>query len=223
MLHDDDILLPFHLKRVQYIISKLKINPDAIYLPTIVTNSLKINENMIDDEKFMYAVKIKSFDFLFGNIVWIVGACFNRETIINSGGFSDTYYPSSDYAFFVKLSKRNKSFLIIGQPTTRYRISDNESLNTSTMIKFIEMDNKIKMIILSKYSIKFYNLFNSLFRVKDYTYIKNMSLLFNNHDPIIKKEISNKFNQVTLIDRIISKIMIFFQRISLRFRRFVIN
>lgn len=222
MLHDDDMLLPFYLQKVQHVISKLKISPDAIYFPTIISSSIKINEDRVDDEKSMFVLKLKPFDFLFGNIVWIVGACFKRVTVINSGGFSDMYYPSFDYAFFVRLCKRSKSFSITGQPTTMYRISENESLKTCTMLNFIEMDNRIKTNILSSYSIKFYKLFDSLFRVKDYTYLKNMSVLFNNNDPILEKELSNKLDQVTLFDRIISRIMILLQRISLRFRRHTI-
>ncbi|HHX66871.1 MAG TPA: glycosyltransferase family 2 protein [Gallicola sp.] len=225
MLHDDDLLEPYYLKTLKQVLVSLKKEPDAVYFPTkiIKSNMIDNDDNQFENFNSKYLLKIKPFDFLFGNIVWIIGACFNRTTIINSGGFSENFYPSFDYAFFVRLSKNMKSYTIIGQHSTRYRILENESLKTDIILKFIEMDNMIKKNILSNYSIKFNIPFISLFKVRDFIYLTNMSVLFNNNDPLIENERIKMLNCISYLDRFTSRLMIFMQKISFRLRRHIVN
>lgn len=216
MLHDDDLLEPYYMNTLLRVLRKLN-TPDAIYF-----QNTKIGKVYNDPNKYrdaLYSINIKPFDFLFGCVVQFFGACFNRISVIKLGGFSNTYYPSLDYEFFVRLSNLGKSYSVKGFPLVKYRILDNESMKTETLLNFLVMDNKIKNNILLNYSFIFKKITKSLFKLSDYKYLKNMSLLFSNNDTFIKEKIIENKNKISFIDIILDIVLRKTQLLHLNIRK----
>lgn len=219
MLHDDDLLESYYLIKLNEILSKVDHEPNAIFFNHSIINKKEKYRN----KNSLYALNIKPSDFLFGCVVSFIGGCFNRTTVLLLGGFSDDFYPSLDYHFFVRLSKQGKFYSITGYPFAKYRILENESMKTETILNTLVMDNKIKKSILSKNSIIYSLLFKIVFKVSDYQYLNNMSISFNNNDIKLKNKILELKNKITLLDRIIYRVIIRFRSLILHLRKYKIS
>ena len=89
------------------------------------------------------------------------GMLFDREAVINCGGFCPDLFPSSDHAIgIVMLNKGYRGYETI-DPLAFYRIGINESMKLATIKGFIEKDTFIRLYM---YSLKWYgNIFSQLF------------------------------------------------------------
>ena len=109
------------------------------------------------------------FDFSFGNSCAPTGVLIKRSVFINLGGFNDSYFPSSDYEMYVRLSYLGKTFKLFDYTLSLYRISENESMNSDTILRMNEKDKIITNDIIKSYP----TLYKKLF----YIYQKNRELL----------------------------------------------
>lgn len=150
-LHDDDLLDKDYIHRVFNLIINNKIkNIGGLVSPmrTILNDSSR--SSMANKKHGSFRTFIKKFtknkltrlrpidsQFL-GNIYGppTCGAIFKKQNLIELGGFDERHYPSSDWYFMYNFSKNYKLYLtnyFFGY----YRIFDNESLNSTTLNKFL--------------------------------------------------------------------------------------
>ena len=219
MLHDDDMLESDYLKILNQIFNRLNKEIDAIYF-----QQTRIKENCNKKNRSNYcrlnALNVKPYDFLLGCVTQIMGACFRRTSVLKLGGFSEEYYPSCDYEFNMRLSKHGFCVSTFGYPLVLYRILNNESKNTNTILDFIKKDKKIREDILKLYPY-FPNIFHESYsRVHAYNYLKSSVTLFNNEDPKLFTEINELHNSISLWDKVVFSFIYHFILILQKCRKY---
>jgi hypothetical protein len=219
MLHDDDMLESDYLRILNQIFNRLNKEIDVIYF-----QQTRINGNCNKKNRSNYcrldALNVKPYDFLLGSITPFMGACFRRTSVLTLGGFSEEYYPSCDYEFNMRLSKHGFCVSTFGYPLVLYRILNNESKNTNTILGFIKKDKKIREDILKLYPY-FPNIFHESYsRVYAYNYLKSSATLFNNEDPILFTVINELHNSISLWNKVIFSFIYYFILITQKFRKY---
>lgn len=220
MLHDDDLLYSDYLSSIEKIGSLLEYNFDVLYTPWIIMDKMYEKHSSINNRNGFYIEKLKLKDFLWGNIIGPpVGMCLRKTKLLEIGGFDLKFHPSLDYAFYVKFSDKYRCLKLTGPPLWVYRIEDNESLKTETLVNFVKQDAFIKHLILKKLqpftNIFWYNYFN----VFVFKYLKMMKKLFINKEIDANRvltELGFKYNFMSLI---IYFTMNIFKKFYFRFRK----
>lgn len=148
-LHDDDMLNNRYIVNIQKLLKRKKnigaIRSDFYIVKDNQTyqNSLNIKEsifrtiiNGIGKEKLMRLTTADSQ--ILGNVFGAptCGNIFRKKFLIELGGFNEEYYPSSDWYFLHDYSNKFK-FYKTNIKFGYYRIFNNESLNPSTIYKFV--------------------------------------------------------------------------------------
>lgn len=150
LLHDDDILSPFYLANVSPFLTSHDVGmlkTDQFIWNTSYQVRPQFPQYVYNDNKFFKAVLGMVYNS-FGK--WTPsGIVLNRESVIKCGGYNEVYYPSVDYAFFANFIEKNNIYFLKKKLFT-YRISVNASLKLDTQIKWITVDNKVKMDIRTK-------------------------------------------------------------------------
>ena len=91
-------------------------------------------------------IKIIPLDFMYGNInPGSLGVLFRKKSLIEIGGFDESFFPSSDYMFLLNFTVKFKTVFRSSQVLGNYRLAYNESKNISTLVGFIEKDKIIRM------------------------------------------------------------------------------
>ena len=205
MLHDDDLLYNDYIEKINKIINQYG-DIDVVYPEIQILDNREQNYNKRFSTKIK-GMKLYPSDFQFGNTCNIVGDCFKRSTLIEENGFNDYFYPSPDYEMHVRLSRRGKAIKLFNYPLVLYRILDNVSLKTETMIRVAEKDKEIITSIIRKYPSWYKKLFISFFKA----YPKYMLLALKNKLSVTDQELEQKIieysKNVTLIDIFILKVM----------------
>lgn len=149
LLHDDDLLSDNYIKEISKLIRRKDIVCLASRFEIIDDNSLN---NVIKDKNnnassYLKTMRISKFDSLFWNTnpygAPTCGALFQRDIVIKEGGFSEEFFPSSDWFFMFKLNNKYK----VHRPfntTGYYRFSVNESLNYKTKYLFVKDIEKFR-------------------------------------------------------------------------------
>lgn len=152
MLHDDDMLKKNYLKEIYKIITKNKNiavitnNSEIIRTPTKKTLKEKIKRKFKNTGKI---IEIKKIDMYMTNRVIPAGVCFRKKYAIELKGFDDTFYPSMDYYFWVKMLDKGKIYFYdLG--IAYYRLIVSESLKFETRLKFALIDWEIRKEMNSK-------------------------------------------------------------------------
>lgn len=181
ILHDDDLLYPNYLYIIHQILSKSDNFLDAIYpqYKYLDNNVASVwpPQKMSRSKKY---IELTYKDFALSNIIGApVGIVFRKSKVLEIGGFDRDFYPSLDYAFYVKFSYYFKSIKLINNEITLYRIHKNESQKLSTLLSFIEKDMEIKKHIVENSSLKFLKkLFTLYHGVANEIYLVKMARLF---------------------------------------------
>ena len=202
MLHDDDKLEDDYIEKIDKVLKYYQEKIDAIYVETRVfpfTSRIFPRKHVSK----LKTVSLTPLDFQFFNAICIIGACFNREAIINLNGFNENFYPPIDYEMHLRLSKKKKIIKILNYPLTLYRVSENDSMKWSTITSLNIKDREIKNSIIQNRS----SLYKKLFRI----YQKNRELLhfigtkkvFKVNTPEINEKITELKNKITFIDKLI--------------------
>lgn len=144
MLHDDDVLYPYYISACNKIISQykdigiLKPKEDKVF-----------NVSKFTDGKLK---KIKCINFYYGNSYGTPsGMLFNRDKVIEVGGYNQDFYPSLDYCFNARFSTLY-DFIYFDTPLMYYRIGVNESLKVETQRQWLINDSYLIRQILKKYN-----------------------------------------------------------------------
>lgn len=149
--HNDDILEPYALQRLydlQKKYGKRLIASEFNLIDDKGKYIKKLNPNrrigpFFQKKDFIYT----KFDIFLNNAGFGVGCLFNRNILLEIGGFNPDYYPSADYALFIKyIFEYGGVFNRI--PTFNYRKAANESY--SVYKKFVERDKFFRECMLDK-------------------------------------------------------------------------
>lgn len=82
------------------------------------------------------AIKLK--DMYYRNLLRIVGLLINKEFALEIGGFDEKYGPCADVDFMTRMLLTDKNVYLLHRKLFNYRIAENESMNPTTIIKFIQ-------------------------------------------------------------------------------------
>lgn len=205
MLHDDDLLYEDHIERINFILKKNNYDINALY-----PEAQLFYENQpitARSTKKTYILRLKPIDFQFGNNANIAGAIFKKKAVIMLNGFDDYFYPSLDYEFNVRMSTIGKAFKLFSSPTVLYRISINESIKITTILKMIEKDKEIMRYLIKKYPIIYKYLFKFYFRAYDKNYIQWNIATYNSKTKELKNYLCKKEKETTFFDDLIFKLL----------------
>lgn len=160
-LHDDDVLDKSYVNRASKLVNRKK------QIGAILSNFKKFKGDTkpVDEEHYENSLQISIRKFkqnklmrlrqrdsqIMGNIYGAptCGSIFRKDYLMNTGGFNENHYPSEDWFFLFKFSgmykvyKTNSSF-------GYYRVSNNESLNPTTLKKFILQAIQFRKYLASK-------------------------------------------------------------------------
>lgn len=206
MLHDDDLLYDDYIEKIDKVINQFNGDIDVVYPEIQILDNIKQNHNKRYYTKIK-GMKLSPSDFQFGNTCNIVGDCFKRLVFIEENGFDNYFYPSPDYEIHVRLSRRGKALKLLNYPLVLYRILDNVSLKTETIIEVAKKDKEIIESIIDKYPTWYKKLFISFFKA----YPKYLLLALKNKlsfpDQELEQKIIEYSKNVTLVDMLILRIM----------------
>lgn len=193
MLHDDDLLCPEYLKTI----SKLFQTTIQIITISYYSWDMRLSDSFtppVHNNKRRKVFKYKTYDFLFGFPVGApLGMAAKRNFVKKIGGFDENFYPSFDYAFFAKASKYGAICKILNQNLGIYRYAVNETLNVSNLRQFVEVDYKIKLMILDELKLNIFKpFFTKIFNNYRAHYISNASASFNYSDQELLREFVTK-------------------------------
>lgn len=204
MLHDDDMLEEDYINLLKPIMNKID-NFDCILFEHTKVGADPVETNR-KSVRNLTALNLTSADFLFGNTAPVIGACFRKDTVLSLGGFSEKFYPSLDYEFMVRLNKEGKTVLLSGYPLVKYRVLENESRKTDTILSFLQKDDLIKTDILKDTGLNI-KLYKSLFKVYSYNYLSKMVSSYGNDDIRLKNRVSQLKENITMKDRVIASFL----------------
>jgi len=223
MLHDDDFIYPDFLVSLDKIINNCKEKFDAFYPPYLTYNmKIRNQEPQRKENSRFWGMQLKIEDFLWGNVVGPpLGICIRRLAILDIGGFDNNHYPSIDYDFYIKFTSKYKACKIFGHPLSLYRILENESCKTETLLNFVTNDVEIKKKILSLNNNKIKNkIWEKYINVFNYKYLSNGIKIFKNNSINIKSQSSVILFKYNIIDITIYHIMNVYRNLNFRKRKF---
>lgn len=145
--HDDDVLKSDCLEILMAIRQKHKNELIAATYNEIDKNGKfikKIGEKKSNNIGTFRS--ISKFDLFIKSYGFGVGCLFNRKIMLDIGGFDERFYPSSDYALYIKYVYMYGGYLSV-IPTFNYRVAVNESSNAYK--KFIEMDDYFRSSMIN--------------------------------------------------------------------------
>ena len=136
MLHDDDALLPIFIHNIKRLLKIYGNKSDAFYFGTV-------NDYMNVKYKDRFVIrKINHRDLCYQYNLATGGMMVRRETVLELGGFDNSFYPSADYHFAFKLLYFARAYGIWKCPMVFYRIGINETYKANT-IKGFSVKNEI--------------------------------------------------------------------------------
>lgn len=143
MLHDDDVLLPDFIERMNYFVGK---NPDV---SAINSGKISWDGNQAAKEQFVERddrLEVHTRHFNFPGFLFSApsGCLFRVRDIIEVGGFDGEVFPSFDYVLIEKLTLKGKLVLKTKQYLMLYRIVGNASAKLDTQLKWVEIDYRLK-------------------------------------------------------------------------------
>lgn len=198
--HDDDILLPTCISRLmelqkitgnKCILSAMNtIDEDDKYLSR-KPYPRRFKKILLEKDHYEYSL----YDQFLGSRGFGVGCLFNRQAMLDLGGYNKEYYPSADYALQVSYTYYY-GCVYNCVPTFNYRIAKNESMNVYE--DFSERDIFFRECIMKKLFIpKFIlNLISdSIYRVNRINFAVNWG-----------RQSKNLYKQIKFRDKIIIKL-----------------
>ena len=207
-LHNDDELLPNCLSTLMSIQAKNGNKVIACNHNLINNAGEIINPASPYPIRFLGLFKKKAFrdytkfDVFFSSPGVGVGCLFNRDVMIELGGYNHDYYPSADYAIFAKyIFKYGGIWSNI--PTYSYRIGDNDS--TKTYPQFSERDRFFRECMKRKMYIPNYVLSQIIESLYNYSKV-SFAIFWGHKDPSLMQEIQVKDRFVVNIVRNVLRI-----------------
>lgn len=178
--HDDDVLLPNALQRLvdlqkqigekPCIFSKYNmIDEDGNFIRMYNYPNKKGLKTEVSDCPFTL------FDHFCGPVGFGVGCLFNRNCMLEIGGYDRDYYPSADNALQAKYTYYYGSYLN-NIPTFNYRIGKGNTSSAKTCLKAREATHAVREEVARKLRIPYILLLpylNSMHRLVPYILARN--------------------------------------------------
>lgn len=143
MLHDDDVLLPDFMERMNYFVGR-NPNASAINSGKISWDGSQAAKEQSVERDDRLELHTKHFNFPGFYFSAPSGCLFRVSDVIEVGGFDGDVFPSFDYVLIEKLALKGKLVLKTKQPLMLYRIVGNASAKLETLLKWVEIDYRIK-------------------------------------------------------------------------------
>lgn len=87
--------------------------------------------------------------FTMNRFMGTLGVVFNRDKAIRIAGFDESYYPISDYQFWLKWLMKYEEFKFSSKKVTYYRIRENESMRGEVINLFIKKNDEIRRSLVN--------------------------------------------------------------------------
>lgn len=157
LLHDDDMLLPSFLRIMVEILKSVKNKKELAIIKTFLITWKEGTKNdfpKLDKPRKNSLFKVKGLDYIFlGNYFGAPTCClFNKSIMMNSGGFSKRIEPCGDPAVIFNLAMKYDVF-ILKQKLGIQRLGRNETLNISTLEKFMETRYYMTRYMINRYKL----------------------------------------------------------------------
>ncbi len=207
ILNDDDLLCEAYLDRMVYCAKKLPKETSIIGCHHYNMINSEINKSCMEIKRRIYnalerrAIPVVEKDMYFGAYLSLVGAFIKKETAIELGGFSEDFYPSSDFLFVITNVFHGCKLFYIPQKLAIYRIEDNESMKYHTFELFMRQQSIVKNAIHEK---KHYlpQVISKKYRNDClYLYEERMTKMWLDSDANIKSKI-DELNKNLMIEKI---------------------
>jgi glycosyltransferase involved in cell wall biosynthesis len=219
-LHDDDMLYPDFLSTLMAFIKKNNEKYDAVYPDRITYNmndSVNIPKRLQPNKLQIFNIKV--FDFLSGNIVPSPEHIIKKVSFLKIGGYSEDFYPADDMHFYVKFAYYFNTCKLSGYPLSVYRIFQNSSAETNTLLGFVIKGTEIQKGISELFNNRFVK-----FLWKRYNSVYNFKLLNSGKDIYFNEEINvnNEFHSLGFknykIDNLLYRVMNYYNKFSCIYR-----
>lgn len=190
ILHDDDLL---HQNYIEIVCDQIEKGYQYLSTNVIIGKFVpeEFNLSIELSNKFR---KFKSVHFLFGNLSPFPGIVFPVEKAKEIGYFNDLLFPSADYDFWIRLSKRCQCYKT-NTPLAFYRIHEIQETQKSYM-NIINITFKIRKKLSAFHWIKYFSLYNLYNLYKFYDRSFNIKIPKENLDP----ELYRIFNQFSYFE-----------------------
>lgn len=141
MLHDDDMLCRDYLRKMTSLLDE--------ECGMIACKYRKLQNGIMGKPKHVssFVSSIALIDFAWGNCIGApVGVLMNRNKVLDLGGFDDSYYPASDYYFFVKMAKEYPTYMV-NEQLSIYRMECNASFKKEVLDGFMKANYHLSNVI----------------------------------------------------------------------------
>jgi len=219
-LHDDDMLYPDFLSVLLKFTDRTNEKYDGIYPGKVIYNmkkSTKIPPRTPSSEIQVHDLEVN--DFLRANIVGNPIHLIKKSSFLEFGGYSNDFYPAIDLDFYIRFAHKYKTCMLAGYPLNIYRIAENMSCKTDTLLGFISKETEMKKNILELKKNIFPRYFwDKYFNVYAFKYLHGGKDIFQNTEIQVNKELLDLGFKYEKFDVLIYKIMNRMQKISFKVR-----
>jgi len=141
MLHDDDVLFPSFLRRIDHFANKYN-SVSMLNSGKVNWHGNELNCNYPESERLYSFGKNTQFPFFMTGAP--TGCLFNVNDVKEIGGFDPKTFPSIDYVFSQKMCMANKLVLATEEKLMYYRVVGNASSKAETQILWLDVEYKIR-------------------------------------------------------------------------------
>lgn len=213
MLHDDDALLPIFLSNIKRLLKIYGNKSDAFYFGTV-----NDYDNVKYKEKFVVR-KVNHRDLYYQYNLATGGMMMRRNTVLELGGFDNSFYPSADYHFAFKLLFYARAYGVWKCPMVFYRIGINETYKANTIKGFSEKNAVINAAAFSNRPLLFRWLMKHYVKYQKWYCPHNSLSMVSEVTPDLLDYIKETGKDLSLFDRVC---FVFFNK-WLRFPRKIQN
>ncbi len=195
LLHDDDLLEENYLESMDYVISrnnKIKfVSPSHWFLDqrsgiSILKGQFIAKRNSI--------LKLSLVDYYLSHPVSNVGPFFDRNLMIEFGGFNQDFFPITDYIFHTFFHIKCGSYRIL-QPLGKYRFQCNESLKEEVAITSLTNVYFFRKYLNDVFfRSKIFNLYNRIFTNHQIVTVKQKFPQINSNELKVKFGINRVYD-----------------------------
>lgn len=202
MLHDDDKLNEDYIEKIDKVLKHYQEELDVIYVETrLFPFALRTLPKKKETE--LKTISLTPLDFQFFNVVSIVGACFNKKSVIKMNGFNEYFDPCFDYELHLRLSKEGNAIKVLKYPLSMYRVLENYSMKMSTIFSINVKDQEIQNSIIQNYPVVYKKLFHIYQKNRELLHYIGTKRVFGVNSPEINQKITELKNKITFIDKLI--------------------
>ncbi len=200
LLHDDDLLEENYLEAMTCVISrdnKIRfVTPSHWFLDQRSGNSI-LKGKFVSKKNSI--VRLSLIDYFLSHPVSNVGPFFDRDLMLESGGFNQDFFPITDYVFHTFFHLKYGSYRFL-QPLGKYRFQCNESLKQDVAIVSLTNVYLFRNFLNDNFfRSKLFNIYNKVFTNHQIITVKQKFPIINSSELRAKFEISWFYDSKILI------------------------